>query len=313
MDKVVLGRTGLKVTVAGLGGGGHSRLGIEKYGEKHAAGLVRKAFDLGVNFFDTAAAYKTEGAMGLGLKGIARDEYVLSSKFRYDYMSNGEFKKPQALTDTLEKCLRELQTDYVDVYHLHGVTNENYDRARDLFVPVMEKARDQGKLRFLGVTERLNQDTSHEMLKRALQDDLFDVIMVGYNMLNPSAAKTVLPVAVQNNVGVLCMFAVRTALSDPERLKANLDIIAEHGQGGPGFTTSSDILDFLTENGADSVINAAYRFCRHCPGIDVTLTGTSSIEHLEENLNSIKMPALPDSILSKLETLFGNVDCIASE
>ena len=313
MEQVTLGRTGLKVTIAGLGCGGHSRIGLGKYGEEHAAGIVRKAFDLGINFFDTSAAYKTEAAIGRGLEGIARDKYVVSSKFPYNSFG-GEFEKPEALMQTLENCLRALKTDYIDIYHLHGLAQGDYIQARDTFVPVMQKAREQGKLRFLGVTERFMLDRSHEMLKQALADDLFDVVMVGFNYLNPSAAKTVLPVAAKNNVGALCMFAVRTALSNPVSLKANLDTIAEHGQGGPGFTPSVDILDFLTESGAaESVIDAAYRFCRHTPGISVTLTGTSNAAHLEENLRSINKPALPATALSKLEELFGNVDCIDSE
>ena len=313
MEKVILGRTGLEVTVAGLGGGGHSRLGLAKFGEEHAAGIVRKAFDMGVNFFDTSAAYGTEAAIGRGLKGIARDQYVLSSKFPYNAFG-GAFEKPEGFMRTLENCLQAMGTDYIDIYHLHGLTPEDYEQAKETFIPEMEKARDQGKLRFLGVTERFMVDRSHEMLKRALAEDLFDVVMVGFNMLNPSAAKTILPLTLEQNVGVLCMFAVRTALSNPESLLANLEVIAEKGQGGPGFKVSPYILSFLTAGGvADSVINAAYRFCRHTPGIHVTLTGTSDVGHLEENLGSIQMPPLPDSILAGLESLFGQVDCIDCE
>ena len=313
MEQVILGRTGLKVSIAGLGGGGHSRLGLAKFGEEHAAGIVREAFEQGVNFFDTSAAYKTEAALGRGLEGIARDQYVLSSKFPYNGFG-GEFEKPEALMRTLENALRALKTDYVDIYHLHGLAPKDYAQARDTFMPVMQKAKEQGKLRFFGVTERFMLDTSHEMLKLALADDIFDVYMVGFNLLNPSAAKTIFPGTIKNKVGVLCMFAVRTALSNPESLKANLDKIAACGQGGPGFSASVDILDFLSAQGAaESVINAAYRFCRHSHGVDVTLTGTSSAVHLAENLRSIQMPPLPEEILGKLESLFGNVDCIDSE
>ncbi|MDR0469878.1 MAG: aldo/keto reductase [Peptococcaceae bacterium] len=313
MDKVVLGRTGLKVTIAGLGGGGHSRLGLPKYGEDHAAGVVRKAFDLGVNFFDTAAAYKTEGAMGLGLEGIPRDQFVLSSKFPYGF-GGGGVAQPAELMSTLEAGLRALKLDYVDIYHIHGLLPKDYDMACEEYVPVMQKAKEQGKLRFLGVTERFAADTSHQMLQRAIADGIFDVAMVGYNMLNPSAAKTVLPAAAKQGVGILNMFAVRSALSDPIRLKANLDHIAERGQGGTGFSPSIDIFDFLVKEGAaETVLEAAYRFCRHSSGVNVTLTGTSNVAHLEENLRSIEGPPLPPATLAKLETIFGNVDCADSE
>jgi aryl-alcohol dehydrogenase-like predicted oxidoreductase len=90
MKKVILGRTGLEISIAGLGAGGHSRLGIAKYGAEHAAMIVRTAYENGVNYFDTATVYGTEEAVGLGLKGIPREQYVLSTKFPH---KNGQDKK----------------------------------------------------------------------------------------------------------------------------------------------------------------------------------------------------------------------------
>ena len=80
MQTVRLGRTGLDVTVAGLGCGGHSRLGMANgHDEAHASRVVDAAIDLGINFFDTARAYGTEGAVGKALRG-RRDRVVLSTK-----------------------------------------------------------------------------------------------------------------------------------------------------------------------------------------------------------------------------------------
>ena len=312
MEQIILGRTGLKVSIAGLGCGGHSRIGLPKYGEEHAAGVVRKAIELGVTFIDTATVYGTEGAVGRGLEGVPRDSYVVSSKFPYGF--DGNFAPAEKLMSTLEDCLRLIRSDYVDIYHLHGLLPKDYAQAREMYYPVLLKAKEQGKLRFIGLTERFASDTTHEMLRMAIADDAADVVMVGYNMLNPCAAKTVIPAAKEKNIGVLNMFAVRSALSDPVRLQANLDRIAEKGQGGPGFTPTTDVFDFLVEQGfAKSVIEAAYRFCMHTPGIDVTLTGTSNTDHLAENLQSIAAPRLPEAALARLETLFGNVDCADSE
>jgi aryl-alcohol dehydrogenase-like predicted oxidoreductase len=60
-------------------------------------------------------------------------------------------------------------------------------------------------------------------------------------------------------------------------------------------------------------MDAAYRFCRHTPGIDVVLTGTGSREHLLENLASIEKPPLPPHILEQIEALFGRVDCVSGQ
>jgi aryl-alcohol dehydrogenase-like predicted oxidoreductase len=307
METVTLGRTGLKATVAGLGCGGFSRIGI-KYGLDHAAGIVRAAFDEGVNFFDTATAYGTQNAVGKGLSGIPRDRYILSTKFPY------RNKSGEDLLRTLDESLRELGTGYVDIYHLHGVSAADYPAVKETLVPAMEQAKKAGKIRFTGITEAFGSDTAHQMYRLCLQDDLFDVIMVGYNLLNPSAAKRVLPAAREKNLGVLCMFAVRSALSNPGQLKTDIGRILARGQADPTLVKDEKVLDFLVDRGAaSSVIEAAYRFCRHTPGIHVVLTGTSSAAHLRDNLASIRKGPLSGETLEKLETLFGRVDCVSGQ
>ncbi|MCL2057512.1 MAG: aldo/keto reductase [Oscillospiraceae bacterium] len=316
MDTIILGNTGLRTTIAGLGCGGFSRIGIQKYGVDHAAGIVRTAYDEGVNFFDTAAAYGTEGAVGQGLAGLPRDSYILSTK--YPYRRSGDWRANGAadLMESLENSLRELRTDHVDIYHLHGVTPEDYADARDILLPAMQKAREQGKLRFLGITELFGTDTSHEAFKISVPENLFDVIMVGYNMLNPSAAKEILPKAAELGIGVLCMFAVRSALSNPDQLVTDIGRIIAKGQAGEGLAATKGALDFLVSGDAPpaaSIMEAAYRFCRHTPPIHVVLTGTGDAGHLRENLRSIASGPLPRPILDRLEALFGRVDCISGQ
>ena len=309
METTILGRTGLRVTVAGLGCGGFSRIGIGK-GIDHAAGIVRAAYEEGVTFFDTAAIYGTQPAVGLGLRGLPRDSYVLSTKFTYAD-ADGNITAENML-ESLERSLRELETDHVDIFHIHGLVAQDYEKARDTLIPSLRRAKADGKIRFIGVTERFAEDTVHEMLPLALKDDLYDVIMVGYNLLNPSAADRILPLTTQNNVGVLCMFAVRRALWNSEQLDTDIARILEAGQGGEGLDAQS--LDFLTgERISATLPEAAYRFCRHTPGITVTLTGTSNPEHLKANLRSIELPPLPETALSRLHKLFGNVDCVSGQ
>jgi aryl-alcohol dehydrogenase-like predicted oxidoreductase len=312
MQTTLLGRTGLSVTAAGLGCGGFSRIGVAKYGEAHASGIARAAYDAGVTFFDTAAVYGTETALGKGLAGLPRSSYVLSTKF--PYRGPAGLQGPELLVKTLDESLRALGTDYIDVYHIHAVTAADYPWVRGTLLPELLRAKEKGKIRFVGITEQFAVDTSHEMLKLALPENHFDVIMTGYNLLNPSAAKTVLPTAIKNNVAVLCMFAVRSALSNPAQLKIDLGRILARSQGGAGLTDDPHILDFLLEPGAaESITEAAYRFARHTPGITVTLTGTSEKAHLLANLRSINAPPLPSAVLARLSALFGNVDCVSGQ
>jgi aryl-alcohol dehydrogenase-like predicted oxidoreductase len=107
------------------------------------------------------------------------------------------------------------------------------------------------------------------------------------------------------------MFAVRSALANPEQLKKDVMRILEQGQADPALVKTEGALDFLMQNNvAGSIMEAAYRFCRHTPGIDVVLTGTGSADHLKDNLASIQGPKLPDEILERLQAMFGNVDCV---
>ncbi|MDR1001617.1 MAG: aldo/keto reductase [Clostridiales bacterium] len=307
LTTTTLGRTNLTVTTAGLGCGGFSRAGIDK-GVDHAASVVRAAYDSGVTFFDTAHVYGTQTAVGKGLAGLPRDSYVLSTKF--PYKSQGGYASGEQIMAYLDNSLRELNTDYIDVWHIHALLSEDYGRAKSTLVPIMLKAKEQGKIRFLGVTEMFGGDTSHKLLPLVLNDGLFDVIMVGYNLLNPSAAKTVLPLAIEKNIAVLCMFAVRKALHDSETLKRSITMIREQGQAKESLDETS--LDFLLEY-AHSLPEAAYRFVRHTPGITVTLTGTGNVNHLRENLRSLELPPLPNAALKRLAKLFGNVDCVSGQ
>lgn len=313
MQYTKLGRTGLCVSVTGLGCGGHSRLGLAKYGQEHAAGIVRAAYDQGINIFDTSSAYGTEEIIGRGLEGLPRDSIVISTKFP-PATEGGGIKSAKELRETLENSLRLLKMEYIDVYLLHMLTAQNYERVRDELMPEMQKARQQGKIRFLGASESFSRDMTHEMAKIALPENLFDVIMLGYNLLNSSAEKSVLPWTKKNGVGTLCMYAVRTALSNPQALEKSIETMHESGQVDKNLVPLEGALDFLVEEGhASSIMEAAYRFCRHQSGIDVTFTGTSSLEHLKENIAAINMPPLPEAALKRIYAMFGNVDCVSGE
>lgn len=316
MQQVKLGKTGLEVGIAGLGSGGSSRLG-QGYGlpAEQSEKVVRTAFDKGVTFFDTAAVYKTEPIVGNALKDV-RDQVVISTKAQIVKPGTSPFGMdlagPDQLRKSLEESLRKLQTDYVDIFHLHGVTPEQYDHCLTHLVPEMDKFRSEGKIRFFGLTERFITDTNHTMMQRAVADDLWDVVMIGFNLINPSARKTLFPITQEKGIGTLIMFAVRTALSKQEALRDLLGELADQGLIEREFADQQDPLSFLKDPSvARSVMDAAYRFCRHEPGCEVILTGTGSLDHLAENLESICGAALPETTLARLETLFGHVDTVS--
>jgi aryl-alcohol dehydrogenase-like predicted oxidoreductase len=209
----------------------------------------------------------------------------------------------------LDASLNRLGLDHVDIYHIHGVKAPDYPYVREELVPALVRLRELGKIRWLGITESFSEDTTHAMLAQALQDDFWDVMMVGHNLLNHSARERVFPITQQKRIGVLCMFAVRRALVDPAAATELIRELADKGQLDLTGYNPADPLDFLTAPGvAASLSEAAYRYCRHEPGIHVVLSGTGSLDHLEENARALQMPPLPDAAKARVDKLFAGVD-----
>lgn len=301
MQTTTLGRTGLTVSVMGLGCGGHSRLGLATGGDEASAiRVVRRALDLGVNFIDTAESYGTEDAVGKALAGVARESVVISTKIGPE--RDGVLIDAAELTARLDRCLARLKTDYVDVLHLHGVAPEEYDHCRDELVPALQALQTAGKVRFPGITEVFSRDTGHAMLTRALDDDAFDVIMVGFNVLNQSARERVLAITRAKDVGTLCMFACRRALSRSDALGEALDALIAEGKLAAAARDAFP---------AEGLTDFAYRFCRHEPGLDVILSGTGSVAHLEQNAASLLAPPLPEETVETLRRLFAGIDSVS--
>src|SRR5689334_5494844 len=171
MIYTTLGKTNLRVSVAGLGTGGFSRLGL-KTGktEDEAARLIHEAVGLGVNFIDTATSYGTEGVAGRALKTIPRDSVVIATKTQF---RGKVWRTPEQVIGSLDDSLRLMGTDYVDVFNLHGVELPEYDHALYVMAPALLKEKEKGKFRHLGLTENPIVDHTNAMLKRALNDPVW--------------------------------------------------------------------------------------------------------------------------------------------
>src|SRR5207247_1909290 len=114
---------------------------------------------------------------------------------------------------SLDNSLRRLDTDYVDLFQLHGGSPDAYDHALETIAPALLGEQAKGKLRHLGVTEAASQDPEHAMLQRAVDDGVWDVIMVAFHMMHQNARTAVFPRTMANRVGTLLMFAVRNIFS----------------------------------------------------------------------------------------------------
>jgi aryl-alcohol dehydrogenase-like predicted oxidoreductase len=307
MQHTTLGRTGLNVSVAGLGTGGFSRMGLRAgKTEDEAARLILEGVALGINFIDTAPSYGTEGVVGKALKSLKRDDVVIATKAQTG--RGGEYLPPARVIASLDKSLRDMGTDHIDVFNLHGIEPQDYDHARNVVAPALVKEKEKGKIRHLGLTENPITDHTNETLKRALQDPVWEVVMVGFHMLHQGARKNVFPVTQAKGIGTLLMFAVRAIFADPPRVAREMKELAAKGLVDKALVDLDNPLGFLMHaGGASSMTEAAYRFARHEPGVDVVLFGTGDAGHLRSNVEAINKPPLPEADRAKLTKLFGHL------
>ncbi len=308
MQYTTLGKTGLKVSVAGLGTGGFSRMGLKTgMTEEESARLVLDAVNLGINFIDTAPPYGTEGVVGKALKSLKREEIVVATKSTVH--RNNEWWTPERVVASLDNSLRLMGTDYVDVFNLHAVESHEYDYVLNTLAPALVAQKEKGKIRHIGLTENPIVDFTNATLKRAVLDPVWEVFMVGFHMMHQGARRNVFPVTREKGIGTLLMFAVRLIFADPPRIAREIKALAAKGLVKKSLGASDDPLGFLVhEGGATSVIDAAYRFVRHEPGVDVVLFGTGNAAHLRSNVASLLRPPLPQADRDKLTALFGHLE-----
>lgn len=313
MQYTTLGRTGLKVSVAGLGCGGFSKLGLGTgQSTDHAVGIIRQALDLGVTLIDTAAVYGTEDVVGTALRGVARDSVVVCTKASKP-AADKSFSVDKVL-GSLDASLTRLGLDYVDVFQLHAVPPAAYDHVREVIAPALLREREKGKFRYLGITETAPNDPEQLMLNRAMRDDPWDTAMVAFHLMDQVARTQVFPHTLANRIGTLMMFAVRSIFARPAQLVATVRELAAAGQVPGWLAETDDPLGFLIHPyGADSLTDAAYRYVRHEPGVDVVLFGTGDAGHLRTNIASILRPPLPAADRSKLQALFSHLRGVGLE
>lgn len=278
MDYVEFGRTGLRVSVVGLGTGGPSRLGLARGGSVgEAKRLVNLAIENGVNVIDTAQSYGTEAIVGEAMKGV-RNEVILSTKVSLA-LNPGPFNGIRVarrlsarisglaglvapinvLQSRVDESLKRLGTDYIDVLHLHAVWPRQLAKTMDMLGETLLSLKSDGKVRALGITEDLQHDPGHKVLSAALDHDLFDVVMVGFGPAHISAKEQILPKAEKQNIGIMTMAAGR-----------------HHRE----FKDAGHSVK-------EQEIGEAYCFSRNTPGVHVTLIGTGNADHLGSNIRAV--------------------------
>ena len=190
MQKRTLGKTGWKLSVIGFGA-----IKLPGVSQKESEILLNKAIDGGINFVDTADCYgDSEEKIGLALKG-RRKQFYLSTKI--------DERDGLGVRNKLERCLRRLRTDWIDLVLFHDVRGSEYDRIVDSGgLETLEKAREEGKVLRIGISIH----NSLPMMRKAIESGVFSALMVAYSAFDEDRlAADLLPMAHSRGVGLIAM------------------------------------------------------------------------------------------------------------
>jgi predicted aldo/keto reductase-like oxidoreductase len=273
-----LGRTGHRVGIFSLGG----QAVIETSDRDTAEAVVNKAIDLGVNYIDTASSYgggKSEQNIGPVMKH-RRGEVYLATK-THDRSYGGSMR-------LLETSLKRLQTDHLDCWQLHNVqTKEHTDKifAKDGAIKALEKARDQGIVRFLGITGHYDPF----ILAEAIKHYPFDTLLMAFNAADRhqySFIDHLLPVALEKKIGIIGMkVATRGRMLStwmPPPLSEQPKRMATKKPGG--ITMRESLL---------------YNFS---VPVSTNIAGCDNVEHIEENVKTAsEFTPYNDAVMAQLE------------
>jgi len=199
-----LGKTGLKVSVIGVGTWQFGGEWGVSYTQEEANAVLRRAKEVGINLIDTAECYGdhlSERLIGEFLKQDKREDWVLATKFGHHF--NGLFERDQLwsaadVKKQLEDSLRALQTDYIDLYQFHSGTDEAFDN--DELWTMLDKEVQAGKIRHLGISIGSN-DNLHQTAAATKVNA--SAIQVVYNRLDRAPEQRVFPSCIEQDLGVL--------------------------------------------------------------------------------------------------------------
>ncbi|NQU10524.1 aldo/keto reductase [bacterium] len=305
-----LGRTGINVSEVSYGAARGAVTAPEDF-----LATVQAAIEGGVNFIDTASKYddgESERQLGQALAG--RDDVFVETKYLpYDsFAPEAKYTgNPGELVTTAEECCRRLRRDHLDVLLGHGMrTLESYDRfMADGCYAAMVKLKEQGTVRYIGISELSEADGTHEVLRRAVPTGAFDVVMLTVNVLLQTAIADILPLCRQHDVGTVVMMPLNQASRESGLVSVDAarECVRRHIAAGnlpdePPYT-DADLFDFLKPY---SVPAAALRFVL-AQDVSTCCVGAQSPARIRENLRVSDPPHLDDERRSRLATLFGRI------
>ena len=323
MEMRVFGRTGMRLSVLGFGCGAVGGLMVrgDALDQERA---VARAITAGVNYFDTAVQYgngESEKNLGRVLQRLNLVDVIVGTKVRLPSTEFGSIAG--AVTKSLEGSLTRLHRDRVDILHLHNaITQTGSGEALSVrqvlgdVVPAFERLRQQGKIRFLGLTAVGDTAALHQVIDARV----FDSAQVVYNMLNPSAAIALPATYPAQDYGRLFDHAraagvgvvgIRVLAGGALSGSAERHPIASPPPApiGSSLSYAADVvrarrlMPLVEEGFAASLTEAATRFAISHPAIGTILVGMATPEQFEDAFAAVQKGPLPPAALDRLIAL----------
>jgi predicted aldo/keto reductase-like oxidoreductase len=190
MKQIMLGNTGMEVVRLGFGG-----IPIQRVTETEAIEVVKYALEKGMNFIDTSRMYTTsETRIGKALKETDRKAAIATKSFS---------RSADGIQKDVERSLKELQLEYIDLYQCHGISSEEEYRlitAPDGALTGLLRAKEQGLIGHVGITSH-----NLDLLEKVVEDGLFETVMICLSFLEPAARERVIPKAREKQIGIIAM------------------------------------------------------------------------------------------------------------
>ena len=315
-----LGRSSLEVSEVGFGAWSIGTNWWGEISEHKSEELLKRAFSLGVNFFDTADAYgdgQSERFISRLLKS-RRDRIVLSTKFGYDIYSKQDRKgheerkqdfSSEFIRFALQKSLERLETDYIDLYQIHNPRMNIINDAK--VFETLEDLRKEGKIRFYGVALGPAIGWLDEGLRAMKTTDTTSLQTV-YNMLEQDPGREFFKAARERDVGILVRVPHASGLLDgkfePNTNFGNDDHRSYRMREWllKGYA-KMDALKFLTEGKGRTLAQVAIKFALAEKSVSSVLPTITSLTELEEYAKASDLADLGDDEIVRINDFYENV------
>jgi aryl-alcohol dehydrogenase-like predicted oxidoreductase len=275
MERRRLGRTDLVVSALGFGG---SEIGYQRASARTVARLLGTALDAGLNVIDTAECYdESEALIGAALGARRRECYLLTKCGHPRGFGRGDWRAASLLA-SIERSLRRLRTDRLDLIQLHSCALA--DLRRGEAIEALERARERGLTRYVGYSG------DGEAARYAVECGRFDTLQTSVSVADQEALELTLPLATSRQTGVIAKRPLANAAWRYARKPAEPYYQA--------YWARLRALDYpFLREGAEAGVGIALRFTLAAPGVHTAIVGTRRPERWPENARLLEAGPLP--------------------